>query len=175
MNSIYCFYYFRIHICGKDWLLDYFVRSSTFARLHNVHIAIVCSDQWYCFTFIFYLSHHIRTMPKQTLKKANKRSTHLDSRAKRAEQGKLIYKIDCSIPCSDELIDAETMKKFEAYITENLKINGKTGQLGNKVKISLNENQILITKFQVCYCRLFLDFSFPFFFSLFLVISKTCY
>ena len=100
-------------------------------------------------------------MPKQTLKKANKRSTHLDSRAKRAEQGKLIYKIDCSIPCSDELIDTETMKKFEAYITENLKINGKTGQLGNKVKISLSDNQILITKFQVCF--------FFFFFFFFLV------
>eukprot|EP01060_Flectonema_neradi_P004703 TRINITY_DN1308_c0_g1_i5.p1 TRINITY_DN1308_c0_g1~~TRINITY_DN1308_c0_g1_i5.p1 ORF type:complete len:139 (+),score=34.98 TRINITY_DN1308_c0_g1_i5:96-512(+) len=97
-------------------------------------------------------------MPKQTLKKANKRSTHLDSRAKRAEQGKLVYKIDCSIPCSDELIDAETMKKFEAYITENLKINGKTGQLGNKVKITLADNQILITKFQVLFAKRYLKF-----------------
>eukprot|EP01063_Lacrimia_lanifica_P005790 TRINITY_DN134_c0_g1_i4.p2 TRINITY_DN134_c0_g1~~TRINITY_DN134_c0_g1_i4.p2 ORF type:complete len:135 (+),score=88.00 TRINITY_DN134_c0_g1_i4:58-462(+) len=94
-------------------------------------------------------------MPKQG---KNVKSAKVDSRVRRAEQGKLIYKIDCSIPCSDELINAETLGKFATYLTENLKIQGKTGQLGDKVKVSQEDNKIVVTKFKVLFAKRYLKF-----------------
>merc|ERR1712232_209793 len=62
------------------------------------------------------------------------------------------------IPCSDELINVDTLNNFVTYLTENLKINGKVGQLGEKVKITQEDNQIVVTKFKVLFAKRYLKF-----------------
>eukprot|EP01059_Diplonema_ambulator_P011487 TRINITY_DN21418_c0_g1_i2.p1 TRINITY_DN21418_c0_g1~~TRINITY_DN21418_c0_g1_i2.p1 ORF type:complete len:150 (+),score=74.56 TRINITY_DN21418_c0_g1_i2:48-452(+) len=94
-------------------------------------------------------------MPKQA--KVQQKKT-IDSRHKRAAEGRLIYKIDCSIPCTDDLIDAELMGKFVAYLTNNLKIENKTGQLGDKVKISLEDKHINVAVFKVLFAKRYLKY-----------------
>eukprot|EP01062_Namystynia_karyoxenos_P025500 TRINITY_DN2003_c0_g1_i10.p2 TRINITY_DN2003_c0_g1~~TRINITY_DN2003_c0_g1_i10.p2 ORF type:complete len:160 (+),score=92.69 TRINITY_DN2003_c0_g1_i10:90-569(+) len=87
------------------------------------------------------------------------RKAVLDSRVRKAEQGKLVYTIDCSIPCSDGLIEKDTLAKFVDYLTHNLKINHKTGQLGDKVKIAQeNDNSVTVTKRQVLFPKRYLKY-----------------
>ena len=87
-------------------------------------------------------------MPKQT---KTQRKQLVDSRVKRAEAGKLIYTIDCSIPMNDDVITADTMTKFATYLTDHLKVEGKTGQLGGKCEIAAKDKEIVVTKFKVLY------------------------
>ena len=89
-------------------------------------------------------------MPKQAKSQAQSKKQLVDSRVKRAEQGKLVYRIDCSIPFNDDVVTSETMTKFATYLTEHLKVGGKTGQLGGKCEIAAEEKQIVVTKFKVC-------------------------
>ena len=81
-----------------------------------------------------------------------------DSRVKKAEAGKLIYKIDCSIPYSDGLVDDDVLKKFQLYLQEHLKINGKTGELGDKVKITEENQLIIISCSKVLFAKRYLKF-----------------
>ena len=76
------------------------------------------------------------------------------SLVRRAEQGKLVYKIDCSIPYKDGLLDDVSMEAFKVYFEEHIKINGKVGQLGDRVKVSVDGATIVITKFQVLFHHL---------------------
>ncbi|KAJ9457103.1 60S ribosomal protein L22 [Diplonema papillatum] len=91
-------------------------------------------------------------MPKQ------QKNVQVDSRVRRAEAGKLVYKIDCSIPTTDGLIDADLLNKYATFLSEHLKIEGKTGQLGDKVKITVENDTIVITAFKVLFAKRYLKF-----------------
>eukprot|EP01064_Diplonema_japonicum_P019096 TRINITY_DN277_c1_g1_i1.p2 TRINITY_DN277_c1_g1~~TRINITY_DN277_c1_g1_i1.p2 ORF type:complete len:136 (+),score=57.75 TRINITY_DN277_c1_g1_i1:65-472(+) len=95
-------------------------------------------------------------MPKQA--KTQQKTKVVDSRHKRAAEGKLIYKIDCSIPCTDSLFTPELMDSFVAYLTASLKINGKTGQLGDKVKIAKDDKAVNVSVFKVLFAKRYLKF-----------------
>eukprot|EP01012_Entosiphon_sulcatum_P052155 TRINITY_DN71668_c0_g1_i1.p1 TRINITY_DN71668_c0_g1~~TRINITY_DN71668_c0_g1_i1.p1 ORF type:complete len:177 (-),score=57.20 TRINITY_DN71668_c0_g1_i1:54-584(-) len=55
------------------------------------------------------------------------------------------YKIDCSIPANDGILDAELLKGFEQFLLERIKVNGRTGRISGKVTVQLNEATISIT------------------------------
>ena len=88
-------------------------------------------------------------MPKQA-KNLKKMRPAIGSRLKKAEAGKLVYKIDCSIPLSDDLITADTMGQFATYLAEHIKIEGKTGRLGELVKVGTDDKAITIACREVC-------------------------
>eukprot|EP01063_Lacrimia_lanifica_P005794 TRINITY_DN134_c0_g3_i1.p2 TRINITY_DN134_c0_g3~~TRINITY_DN134_c0_g3_i1.p2 ORF type:complete len:132 (+),score=86.93 TRINITY_DN134_c0_g3_i1:68-463(+) len=87
-----------------------------------------------------------------------KKPVKIDSRVKKAEQGKLVYTIDCSIPVQDGLLEPSALTDLKVYLEEHLKINGKTGQLGEKVKIDATDNAVTITKFKVLFAKRALKF-----------------
>ena len=58
-------------------------------------------------------------------------------RSKPLAQGKKIFKIDCSTPAADEIMDKETLTGFEQYFQAKVKLHGQKGKLGDKVKINL--------------------------------------
>eukprot|EP01064_Diplonema_japonicum_P035492 TRINITY_DN7720_c1_g1_i2.p1 TRINITY_DN7720_c1_g1~~TRINITY_DN7720_c1_g1_i2.p1 ORF type:complete len:146 (+),score=41.26 TRINITY_DN7720_c1_g1_i2:48-440(+) len=78
-----------------------------------------------------------------------------DSRVKKAEAGKLIYNIDCSIPCGDGLLEPTSL---QVYLTEHLKIDNKTGQLGEKVKVTVDGTNVAVTTFKVLFAKRYLKF-----------------
>ncbi|KAJ9453758.1 60S ribosomal protein L22 [Diplonema papillatum] len=90
--------------------------------------------------------------------KVAKANVKVDSRVRRAEAGKLIYKIDCSIPTTDGLIDTDLLNKYATFLSEHIKIEGKTGQLGDKVKVNVEDQAIVITKFKVLFAKRYLKF-----------------
>ena len=46
------------------------------------------------------------------------------------------FTIDCSVPVEDNILDPASFQKF---LTDRIKVGGKTGNLGDKVKISRAE------------------------------------
>eukprot|EP01059_Diplonema_ambulator_P013397 TRINITY_DN23924_c0_g1_i2.p2 TRINITY_DN23924_c0_g1~~TRINITY_DN23924_c0_g1_i2.p2 ORF type:complete len:128 (+),score=50.42 TRINITY_DN23924_c0_g1_i2:1148-1531(+) len=78
-----------------------------------------------------------------------------DSRVKKAEAGKLVYIIDCSIPVADDLVKPI---ELQVYLQEHLKIDNKPGNLGDKVKISLEGNNVVVTSFKVLFAKRYLKF-----------------
>merc|ERR1711991_602952 len=50
-------------------------------------------------------------------------------------KGKKVFKIDCSVPAQDEIMDADLMNAFQQYLTENVKLHGRKGKLGDEVKV----------------------------------------
>merc|ERR1711991_891727 len=57
-------------------------------------------------------------------------------------KGKKVFKIDCSVPAQDEIMDADLMNAFQQYLIENVKLHGRKGKLGDKVKVT-QENSIV--------------------------------
>eukprot|EP00756_Hemistasia_phaeocysticola_P008552 Hpha_TRINITY_DN14653_c0_g2::TRINITY_DN14653_c0_g2_i1::g.48272::m.48272/K02891/RP-L22e, RPL22; large subunit ribosomal protein L22e len=90
--------------------------------------------------------------------KAGTKKSVLDSRVKRAEQGKLVYTIDCSIPSSDGLVETQTIDKFAEYLQTHIKVNNKTGNLGDKCKVAVEDNKVTVTNKQVLFPKRYLKF-----------------
>ena len=59
-------------------------------------------------------------------------------------KGKKVFKIDCSTPAQDDIMDKELMGAFRQYLTENIKMHGRKGKLGDKVKVTEDENVITV-------------------------------
>ena len=59
-------------------------------------------------------------------------------------KGKKIFKIDCSTPAKDDIMDADMMQAFQQYLAENTKLHGRKGKLGDKVKLSQEDNVITV-------------------------------
>ncbi|KAJ9447099.1 60S ribosomal protein L22 [Diplonema papillatum] len=93
-------------------------------------------------------------MPKQAADK----KTFLDSRSKRAESGKLIYKIDCSIQCADGLMDTDLLEKYAQFLTEHIKVEGKTGQLAGKIEIKVEKEAVVINKYKPLFAKRYIKF-----------------
>jgi len=53
--------------------------------------------------------------------------------------GKKVYKIDCSVPVRDNVFDADLLAGFEQYFAQNIKLHGRKGKLGDKVKVALDK------------------------------------
>ncbi|CAD6224094.1 hypothetical protein G9C98_006256 [Cotesia typhae] len=53
----------------------------------------------------------------------------------------LSFTIDCTHPVEDNIMDVAS---FDKYMKERIKINGKTGNLGNLVNIERNKNKLII-------------------------------
>ena len=73
------------------------------------------------------------------------------STTKRAAQGKLAYTVDWSIPLSDTLVEPAALEEYKLYLQEHLKIDGKTGQLGDRVKVEVNGSIVTISMSSVCF------------------------
>ena len=87
------------------------------------------------------------------------KKTVLDSRVRRAEAGKLVYSIDCSIPAADGLLDQGVLEKFVTYLQEKIKVGGKAGNLGDKVAVASGEDgRITVTKKQVLFPKKYIKF-----------------
>eukprot|EP00758_Cryptobia_borreli_P007392 Tbor_TRINITY_DN5288_c1_g6::TRINITY_DN5288_c1_g6_i3::g.16351::m.16351/K02891/RP-L22e, RPL22; large subunit ribosomal protein L22e len=65
-------------------------------------------------------------------------------RSKPLDQGKKLYKIDVSIPARDEIMDKETVAKFLTFMQEKIKLHGQTKKLGDKVKLSIHKDVLMI-------------------------------
>ena len=52
------------------------------------------------------------------------------------------FTLDCSAPVDDNVLD---MASFEKFLTDRIKVNGKTGNLGDKVSITRDKARLQIT------------------------------
>merc|ERR1712224_989012 len=52
------------------------------------------------------------------------------------------FAIDFSVPLEDGLFDGGT---FERFLMERIKVDGKTGQLGDKVQLAREKSKIFVT------------------------------
>ncbi|KAL6462676.1 hypothetical protein MHYP_G00290980 [Metynnis hypsauchen] len=52
------------------------------------------------------------------------------------------FTLDCTHPVEDGILDSAN---FETFLREKVKVNGKTGNLGNVVQISRQKNKISVT------------------------------
>ena len=60
-------------------------------------------------------------------------------------KGKKVFKIDCSTPAQDDIMDADLMNAFQQYLQENTKLHGRKGKLGDKVKVSQEDNVVTVS------------------------------
>ena len=65
-------------------------------------------------------------------------------RSKPMAKGKRVVKIDCTVPVADDIFDTETVGAFEQYMQQNIKLHGKKGKLGDKVKVAMKKNTLEI-------------------------------
>ena len=54
----------------------------------------------------------------------------------------LKFKIDCEEPLNDNVI---TLEDFEDFLKKRIKINGKKGNLGTKVSVNSDKNNLVVT------------------------------
>uniref|UniRef100_A0A7S1QJ69 Large ribosomal subunit protein eL22 n=1 Tax=Neobodo designis TaxID=312471 RepID=A0A7S1QJ69_NEODS len=59
-------------------------------------------------------------------------------------KGKKIFKVDCSTPAQDDIMDADLMNAYQQYLAENIKLHGRKGKLGDKVKITQENNVVTV-------------------------------
>ena len=64
---------------------------------------------------------------------------------KKAKATTLKFTIDCSGPVEDSIME---LKGFEKYLKDKIKVNGKTGNLQDIVKTTIEKNKIHVTSTQ---------------------------
>nr|ACD65172.1 putative 60S ribosomal protein RPL22 [Phoronis muelleri] len=52
------------------------------------------------------------------------------------------YSIDCTHPVEDGIMDCAS---FETFLKERIKVAGKTGNLGNDVKVERQKSKVIVT------------------------------
>lgn len=55
--------------------------------------------------------------------------------------------IDCAKPAADGIFEDDYFAAFEAYLNEHIKVNGKVGSLGDKVKVSTSDKKVVVTSY----------------------------
>lgn len=70
----------------------------------------------------------------------------LQPRAPASKAPVVKYSIDVSKPAKDRILDSATLEKF---LRENIKVEGKTGQLGDNIKVVRDGNSPVDTWFLV--------------------------
>mmetsp|Transcript_459 Transcript_459/g.1192 ORF Transcript_459/g.1192 Transcript_459/m.1192 type:complete len:123 (-) Transcript_459:138-506(-) len=54
----------------------------------------------------------------------------------------LRFTIDCAQPVEDRVLD---MERFEVYLKSRIKVNGRTGELGDAIKVSHDRSKITVS------------------------------
>ncbi|XP_016385505.1 60S ribosomal protein L22-like 1 isoform X1 [Sinocyclocheilus rhinocerous] len=91
------------------------------------HFVNSCADIRH---FLFY-ANLVKMAPKrQTVVKRNKKGASWK------------FTLDCTHPVEDGILDSAN---FETFLKEKVKVNGKTGNLGNVVQIVRQKNKISVT------------------------------
>lgn len=62
--------------------------------------------------------------------------------AKAGKKKALVFVVDCSKPVEDKIME---ISSFEKFLQDKLKLNGKTGVLGDIVKVQKDKSKITIT------------------------------
>eukprot|EP00008_Paramoeba_atlantica_P012289 CAMPEP_0201478394 /NCGR_PEP_ID=MMETSP0151_2-20130828/3248_1 /ASSEMBLY_ACC=CAM_ASM_000257 /TAXON_ID=200890 /ORGANISM="Paramoeba atlantica, Strain 621/1 / CCAP 1560/9" /LENGTH=123 /DNA_ID=CAMNT_0047859457 /DNA_START=49 /DNA_END=420 /DNA_ORIENTATION=- len=57
------------------------------------------------------------------------------------------YYIDCTKPATDGIFEQEHFAGMEKYFQEHIKVNGKTRELGEKVKIAVQDKKLVVTSY----------------------------
>ncbi|CAJ1364737.1 unnamed protein product [Effrenium voratum] len=52
------------------------------------------------------------------------------------------YTVDCQQPADDNIIEA---KDFEKFLTNRIKVDGKTGNLGDKITVAREKSKVHVT------------------------------
>merc|ERR1719395_134252 len=52
------------------------------------------------------------------------------------------YWVDCQQPCEDNIMD---IAQLEKYLQDRIKVNGKTGNLGDMIKIGKQKNKVSVS------------------------------
>ena len=60
---------------------------------------------------------------------------------------KRVFTIDYAKPARDGIFDDEHVEDFQKYLTEHIKINGKTNELGEKVRINAQDKKMTVTSY----------------------------
>ena len=60
--------------------------------------------------------------------------------SRKAKIGK--FSIDCSVPVSSQIM---TTASVEKYLHDRIKVNGKTGQLGDEVRVSRTPRSVIVS------------------------------
>ena len=72
-------------------------------------------------------------------------------------KGKKVFKVDCSTPAQDDIMDADLMNAYQQYLAENIKLHGRKGKLGDKVKIT-QENNVVTVATTMAYRKRYVKF-----------------
>ncbi|KAL6065160.1 60S ribosomal protein L22 [Balamuthia mandrillaris] len=62
--------------------------------------------------------------------------------SRKSKKATLKFAIDCSSPVEDGILDPNS---FEKFLHDRIKVNGKAGQLGDKVKITREKTKIQVS------------------------------
>jgi large subunit ribosomal protein L22e len=62
--------------------------------------------------------------------------------APKAKKKALTFTIDCAKPVDDKIMD---ISSFEKFLVDKIKVNGKTGVLGDDVKVVRDKSKITVT------------------------------
>jgi large subunit ribosomal protein L22e len=61
--------------------------------------------------------------------------------AKTGKKSTLKFSIDCKLPIEDNVI---VLKDFESFLTQKIKVDNKTGNLGTSVTVSMDKESIVV-------------------------------
>ncbi|GLC34224.1 60S ribosomal protein L22 [Pleodorina starrii] len=59
-----------------------------------------------------------------------------------AKKKALVFTIDCSKPVEDKIMD---ISSFEKFLLDKIKVNGKTGVLGDSIKVAKEKTKVVVT------------------------------
>nr|WP_197057426.1 60S ribosomal protein L22 [Pontibacillus halophilus] len=59
-----------------------------------------------------------------------------------AKKKALVFTIDCSKPVEDKIMD---ISSFEKFLMDKIKVDGKTGVLGDSIKVAKEKTKVTVT------------------------------
>ncbi|GFR44201.1 hypothetical protein Agub_g5384 [Astrephomene gubernaculifera] len=59
-----------------------------------------------------------------------------------AKKKALVFTIDCSKPVEDKIMD---ISSFEKFLLDKIKVDGKTGVLGDAIKVAKDKTKVTVT------------------------------
>jgi large subunit ribosomal protein L22e len=59
-----------------------------------------------------------------------------------AKAKRIVFSIDCAKPVEDKIMD---ISSFESFLSSKIKVDGKTGVLGDAIKISRDKTKVTVT------------------------------
>ncbi|XP_013400843.1 60S ribosomal protein L22-like [Lingula anatina] len=84
-----------------------------------------------------FLSHSAAIMPA-TAKKGQQKNP----KGGKKKKSIIRYYLDCTHPVEDGIMD---ITNFDKYLQERIKVNGKTGNLGQNISMERQKNKVVVT------------------------------